>query len=362
MSVSATYLGKSGFHRELHERINAYFAASGKRRRGGAAMYWKTAVMLLWLAGAYAALVFWVSTPVAAVLTAICLGLAMAGVGFNVQHDGNHGAYSDRPWLNHVMALTLDLMGGTATYWHYKHNIAHHTHPNVDGHDDDIDVGVLGRFSPHQRWRWPYRAQHLYMWFVYGLLAFEWQTTGEFRNYFHRKAYGVVRLPRLSAAEHVTFWGGKIVFFGLAFALPLSRHSLGSVIALFLVTSATLGFVLAVVFQLAHCAHEAEFRQVTPSAPVVPRGWAEHQVESTVDFARRNRVLSWYLGGLNFQIEHHLFPKICHIHYHALAPIVEDTCRAHGVRYSSHPTMRAALGSHFRFLRAMGRAEPAVAH
>ena len=246
-------------------------------------------------------------------------------------------------------------LGGTAYFWHYKHNVAHHTHPNVQDHDDDINLGVLGRVSPHQKWYPHHRFQWAYLWVVYSLLALEWQTTGEFRNLMFKRRIGSTRVPAPRGREQVIFWVGKLVFFALAFALPLTLHSFGHVIGVYVIAAATLGVVLATVFQLAHCSDQAQFRMVTSDDPAVGRPWAEHQVETTVDFARGNRPLSWYLGGLNFQIEHHLFPKICHVHYAALAPIVEDVCRSNGVRYFAFPTARAALASHVRLLRVMGR-------
>jgi linoleoyl-CoA desaturase len=355
MSIVATYLPKTDFARQLEARVAAYFLSTGERRRDVPRMYLKTGVMLAWLFGSYATLVFVASSAWLAVPAAISLGLAMAGVGFNVQHDGNHGAYSSRPWVNKLMSLTLDLLGGTAYFWHFKHNIAHHTHPNVHRHDDDISMGILGRLSPHQRWYPWHRFQHVYVWGLYALLALEWQTVGEFRNLFSKPFVGTTRVPPLPPREQVIFWTGKLVFFGLAFGLPLALHSVAAVISCYLLAAVTLGLVLATVFQLAHCCEPAQFRAVSAERTTVPRAWAEHQIDTTVDFARDSRWLSWYLGALNFQIEHHLFPKICHVHFPALAPIVEEVCRAHGVPYHAYPTMRAAVASHVRWLRRMGR-------
>lgn len=354
---TATYLPKTAFARQLDERVDQYFASSGKSRRDVPWMYLKTAIMFAWLAAAYLVLMFVVTTPWQAVLAAIALGLAMAGVGFNIQHDGGHGGYSERPWVNKVMALSLDLLGGTAYFWHYKHNVAHHTHPNVNGHDDDINMGVLGRVSPHQKWYPAHRFQHIYLWAVYSLLALEWQLTGEFRNLISKRRIGSTRVPFPRGKELVLFWVGKAVFFGLAFGWPLTRHSVPHVLGVYVISAATLGLVLATVFQLAHCSDQAQFRMPVAGSSSVERPWAEHQIETAVDFGRSNRFLCWYLGGLNFQVVHHLYPKICHIHYPALAPIVEETCRAHGVKYFAFPTFGAALQSHVRWLRVMGEGE-----
>ncbi len=352
---TATYLPRTAFGRELEERVDQYFITTGQRRRDLPGMYLKTAVMLVWLASSYLLLMFAVTNVWQAVLGAISLGFAMAGVGFNIQHDGGHGSYSDRPWVNKAMALSLDLLGGTAYFWHYKHNIAHHTHPNVEGHDDDINLGILGRVSPHQRWLPAHRFQAIYLWAIYALLALEWQTTGEFRNLISKRKVGSTRVPSPRGRELVIFWVGKLVFFGLAFGWPLWRHSVPHVLGVYVLSAATLGLVLATVFQLAHCSEEAIFRVPAPGGSRVERPWAEHQVETAVDFGRSSRVLCFYLGGLNFQVVHHLFPKICHLHYPALAPIVEEVCKAHGVRYVAFPTARAALRAHVRWLSIMGR-------
>jgi linoleoyl-CoA desaturase len=241
----ATYLPKTDFSRVIQQRVDEYFRTTGKPRRDVPAMYLKTALVMTWLFGSYFALLFWVQTSWQAGLVAVSLGLAMAGVGFNVQHDGGHGAYSARPWVNKLMALSLDLLGGTAYFWHYKHNIAHHTHPNIVGQDDDISLGVLGRVSPHQRWYPPHRFQWLYLWVLYGLLAIEWQLAGEFRNLIVKKMVGSTKVPFPRGREQVIFWGGKALFFSLAFGLPLSLHSFGHVASVYLIASATLGVVLA---------------------------------------------------------------------------------------------------------------------
>jgi linoleoyl-CoA desaturase len=357
----ATYLPKTAVARQLQERVDQYFAETGKSRRDVPAMYLKTAIIMGWLTASYVSLVFFVTEAWQAVLVAISLGLAKAAVGFNIQHDGNHGSYSQRPWVNRMMSLTLDLLGGTAYYWHFKHNIAHHTHPNIVDQDDDISLGVLGRISPHQKWYPAHQLQVIYIWLIYSVFAMQWQLGGEFRNLVAKRWFGSTHVPVPRGTELAIFWLGKVVFFFLAFGLPLTRHSVGNVLGAYAICAMTLGLVLALTFQIAHCSDASKFRAITPDDHVVPRSWVEHQVETTVDFCRQNRLVSWYMGGLNFQIEHHLFPKICHVHYPALAPIVEEVCLAHGLPYYSHPTLWAALCSHLRQLHAMGKrpvAEP----
>jgi linoleoyl-CoA desaturase len=355
-SVPPTFLGSTAFRHDLHARVEAYFEEKRLSQRDAWAMYLKTAVLMLWLSASYAGLVFWAANVWQALPLAVSLGLAMAGVGFNIQHDGGHGAYSRHRAINKTMALTLNLLGGNAYFWHYKHNIAHHTYSNIAGSDDDLNVGPFGRFSPHDRRYAFHRFQHLYVWALYAFLAIEWQLSGDFRS-FVNPGIADTRVPRPCGWEHLTFWAGKLVFFALAFGVPLYLHSVHAVVLLYLLTGFVLGLTLATVFQLAHCVEEAAFRQPAKASGQIGQEWTAHQVETAVDFARGNRLLTWYLGGLNFQIEHHLFPKICHVHYPALSPIVERTCAAHGVRHFSYPTARAALRSHVRLLKRLGAKE-----
>jgi linoleoyl-CoA desaturase len=314
-------------------------------------MYAKTAVLGLWLVGSYLLLVFAADRAWQAALLSLSLGLAAAGIGMNVMHDGSHGAYStDRRW-NRVMAFTLDLLGGSSYVWS-KHNVFHHTWPNVTGVDDDIDAGFLARLASAQPRHAFHRFQKLYMWPLYGVLAVKWHFFDDFAAVATGRLGGR-RLPPLRKADLVTFVAGKLAFFAWALGLPLLLHPVGTVAVVYLSSAAVVGLTLSVVFQLAHCVPEAI---TTPGRSV---SWAVHQVETTVDFSRENRLLGWYVGGLNFQIEHHLFPQVCHVHYAGIAPLVEATCREFGVSYRTKPTLGAALGAHYRLLERLGRAEAA---
>jgi linoleoyl-CoA desaturase len=350
-----TYAPKTAFRDQVEREVTAYFEATGVSRHGSWALWIKTGLLFLWVAASYAALVFYASSPWQVGLLCVSLGLAMAAVGFNVQHDGGHRAYSSSRRVNRMMGFSLDVLGGSSYFWNFKHNIAHHSYPNISGSDDDIYVGPLGRLSPWDRRYGFHRFQHLYMWPLYALLAIKWQLIDDAR-FIVSPGIADTHVPRPGRFEHALFWLGKAIFVALAFALPLAFHPLWKVLVGYLLTGAALGVVLAAVFQLAHCVEEASYG--VPSTPdrVMDRDWATYQVESTVNFGRDSRLLTWFVGGLNFQIEHHLFPRVCHTHYPALAPIVERVCRSHGVRYFAFPSIWSALRSHQRWLRQLGRA------
>ena len=350
--VIARYLPRTRFADDLHQRVDRYFDEKKVSRRDQPVMYLKTVVILAWMVASY----IWLLHAAGALegaLAAVSLALAMASVGFNIQHDGNHEAYSRFGWVNRGMACSLDLLGGSSYFWRFKHNIAHHTHTNIAGQDDDIGLAGAGRFTRFEPHKPFFRFQHFYVWVLYALLAVEWQTTGEIRNFFRRR-FGLTNVPRLPLGENIFFWVGRAVFYTLAFVIPLQYHSVKFVLLTFLLTSAVLGFTIATVFQLAHCIEETTFFPRTQANDAPSLEWRVHQVESTANFAPRNVFLTWWLGGLNYQIEHHLFPRICHVHYPALSSIVQQTCREHGVRYFSHRSLRAALRSHWRYVRGLG--------
>src|SRR5688500_15078973 len=252
------------------------------------------------------------------------------------------------------MALTLDLIGGSSYLWHYKHGVFHHTYVNITHVDTDIDLGMLARLTPHQKRYWFHRWQHLYIWPLYGLFVIKWHLFDDFRDIILGRIEEH-RIPRPKGWDLVGFMVGKVVFFTLALVIPLLIHRVWVVFLFYGIVAAVLGSVLSVVFQLAHAVEDAEFPMPMEGTSNMENAWAVHQVETTVDFARRSRMAAWLLGGLNFQIEHHLMPRVCHVNFPALAPIVEQTCREFGVRYNEHRTFRAGLASHFRWLREMGR-------
>ena len=342
-----------GFQVELRRRVDEFFRVTGRRPRDCPQMYLKTVIILVCFGASYGLLVFGAQTWWQAVPLAVVLGLATAGIGFNVQHDGGHRAYSDAPWVNKLMSMTLDLIGASSYLWHWKHAVFHHTYVNITGHDSDLDLGVLGRLTPPQKWLTFHRWQHLYLWPLYGLMAIKWQLYDDFRDVALGRIAGY-RVPRPRGWDLALFLGGKALFLALAFGVPLLRHPAWAVGLYYGVTALVLGMVLSVVFQMAHAVEGAEFPLPRPDSGRMANAWAVHQAETTVDFARGSRVVAWLLGGLNYQIEHHLFPRICHVNYPAMAKLVEDTCREFGVKYVEHTSFQAGLASHYRWLRRMG--------
>lgn len=348
-SPKPKFRGKKDFKSRIQRGADLYFRLSGRSPNDQPGQYLKSVVLFLWLVASYVFLVFLSDTWWQVALTSLSLALSMTAVGFCIQHDGNHGSLSKRKWINRIAGTSLDVIGGSSHYWKQKHNGAHHTYTNIEGHDEDIDLGILGRLSPEQKRFWFHKYQHVYLWILYGFIVIRWQLW----NDFHALIKGEGKRPR--GTNLAVFIAGKLAFFSLAFVLPALLHQIWVVAVVYLAICWVMGILLAVVFQLAHVVEETAFPKPHPDTHSVEDEWAQHQVRTTADFAPRNKLVMWFSGGLNHQIEHHLFPHVSHTHYPAIARIVKRTCQKFGLPYNVHPSIWSAVRSHFRHIRAMGR-------
>jgi len=354
-SSCVRFAERTAFSAELKTRADAYFQAEGLTARDAPRMYAKSLFILGWFASSWALLVFAAHSFLPALALAVSLGLSVAAIGMSVMHDANHGAYSKHWGINRIFGSTLDLMGVNSFIWRHKHNVLHHTYTNIEGVDYDVDFGLLARLTPGQRRRAWHRYQHLYLWFFYGFLLPKWVFHDDF-IIWRSRLIGRHPLPKPNAKEWGLFVLWKVVFLAWALVIPALFHPLAAVLLFHFVAAFTLGLTLGTTFQLAHCLGEADFPLPPLAGGRMNRDWSEHQLDTTVDFAGRNPLVTWFCGGLNFQVEHHLFPKVCHVHYPALAHIVDEVSVRHGLERRSHPTLRAAVASHFHHLRRLGLA------
>ena len=313
-------------------------------------MYIKSVGLLATTVVAYVFLVFRAETPLAAIAAGLILALALVGIGFNVQHDGNHGGFSKSQWVNRSAGFTLDLIGASSYYWKIKHNIKHHTYTNIPEEDDDIELGWFARMCDDQEWRWFHRYQQFYLWFLYSFVHLRY-IYSDWRNLITGQVHGKP-VKRPAGVDLVMMLVGKAVYLTLAFAIPLTRFRWPVVVLSFLAVSMVMGIIFSIVFQLAHTVDTVEHPSEQTGNSHAE--WVVHQIQTTSDFATGSRFLSVALGGLNFQREHHLFPKISHVHYPALAQVVKDFCDEHHVKYAETPRLMDALRSHFRYLKQMG--------
>lgn len=290
----------------------------------------------------------------------VIMGVGMAGIGLSVMHDANHGSYSRNKKVNSILGrLLLGALGGSANNWKIQHNVLHHTYTNVDGMDEDIDPGKSLRFTPHKKRLKAHRYQHLYAWFLYGLMTMMWSTTKDFKQVKRYDTKGLLNKKEKS-------YGGylrdiilvKVVYYLYVLVLPLVIMPQAWLIILigYVVMHFIAGLLLAVIFQSAHVMPSSDFPEPDIEGNL-ENSWAVHQLYTTTNFAPGSKIFSWYIGGLNYQIEHHIFPNICHIHYKDISPIVKQTALEYGLPYNSIPNFVTAIKEHFVMLRELGRSD-----
>jgi len=362
--VTPKYARHGSVREELNRRVNAYFDDNQLSKTGGWRLFSKALVILTWCVASYLALLFVADAWWLVGLLAVSFGLAHAGIGFSVMHDGGHGASFKHHKSTRLAAYSLDLLGGSSHLWAFKHNVIHHQYPNIDGVDHDVVAEPWLRMTETQPRRRFHRAQFIYFPLAYAFLAAKWILHDDFRTLLSRRL-GSVPTPPIKRAKVAEILALKLLALGWIFALPIAINGVLWTLAVFAIWSAVSGLALATVFQLAHTVESTELTTVPANGARLQRTWAEQQLASTMNFAPKSKIASWYIGGLNFQIEHHLFPRISHVHYRALAPIVRGVCDEFDLPYHSVDSMWAALRAHIRHLRTLGlptsQPEPATA-
>ncbi|MBL7922664.1 MAG: acyl-CoA desaturase [Bacteroidia bacterium] len=348
----------SPFFDALREKIDAYFRDHQIKPTGNFKLYSKTIILVSVAILIYTVLVFGELPGWMAIVGCALMGMTFASIGFNVMHDGAHGSYSSNKKVNALMSYSLNLMGGSSFMWKVKHNHVHHSFTNIDGVDDDIDIRPWMRVNEQQKRYWFHRFQHVYSFLLYGATYFMWIFWMDFHKYFTHRI-GPTPIRRMKLSEHAGFWITKLMYLGLFIGLPVYfKGWVDTVIGYSIILFVT-GLVIAVVFQLAHVVEDTSFPVPDPNSNKIEEEWALHQLHTTANFATRSKLVSWFMGGLNFQVEHHLFPKISHIHYPAISKLVRETCQEFNVRYIEYPTVLDAIGAHIRHLRNLGKPQMA---
>jgi linoleoyl-CoA desaturase len=342
------------FHSELKKRISDYFKQAGKAPTGNFSLYFKAITLVISFVLVYIHLVFYTPATWLAITECIVLGGLTAAIGFNVMHDGLHGSFSRHKWINELAGLSLNFLGANNFMWRTKHNIIHHTYTNIEGIDDDIEAKPLLRLCETQKYYKIHRFQHWYFWLAYSLLYIWWVFFTDYKKYFSGKI-GPTPLTKMSIGDHISFWGFKLLHAFIFMAIPIYTLGFTTWVVGFLIYGMFTGIVLSIVFQLAHTVEETHFPRADVATGKMEDEWAVHQLKTTANFATRNRFISWWVGGLNFQVEHHLFPRVSHVHYPAISKIIKKACQDFGVPYIEYPKMRVALASHIHHLKNLSR-------
>ncbi len=347
---------RPSFHTVLKERVATYFEQNNICQTGGWRLFSKAVILVSALILLYIHLVFFTPAWYWAIPECILSGLTISFIGFNVMHDGAHGSFSRYVWVNKVAAFSLNLLGGNSFMWNMKHNVIHHAFTNVHDVDDDLNAGFLLRLSEHQKRYKLHSFQHYYFWVLYAQLYLFWIFYSDYNKYFTGKIGGIP-LKKMKLKDHLVFWKSKILFLLIYIIIPIIFTGWLSWLIGFITITWVAGVVLSIVFQLAHTVEHTHFPLPDDTTGKMEDEWAIHQLKTTANFATGNRIISWMVGGLNYQVEHHLFPRISHIHYPAISKIVKQACAEYGIVYNEYAKMRYAVKSHIRHLRNLGRTD-----
>jgi linoleoyl-CoA desaturase len=346
--------GKGDFYTVLKNRVNQYFTEQARPMTGNFSLLFKAVLFTVLYLAIYIHLVFFTPATWIALPECIFFGLLTAAIGFNVMHDGAHGSFSKSKLINRIAGSSLNFLGGSAIMWNMKHNIIHHTYTNIDGVDDDIEARPWMRFASTQKKLKMHRFQQYYFWFLYALLHLLWIFFSDYKKYFTRKI-GAVQLRKMTFYEHFSFWMAKIIYAFMFIVLPILLLGFTTWLVGFLLITMVTGLAISIVFQLAHTVEHTEFPMPSETSGKIESEWAIHQIHTTANFATKSKTISWLLGGLNFQIEHHLFPRISHVHYPAISKITKKTCVEYNINYIEFPKMRQAIMSHIHYLKRLGQ-------
>lgn len=350
------------FVQTLHLRVDEYFQNKGLSKHHNLEMVLKTAFVFSLYTIPYFILIFGnITSSLLALSLWGIMGWGMASIGLCIMHDSAHGAYSNKRWVNDYLGYSLNFIGGNVEVWKLQHNVLHHSYTNIEGIDDDIDTPFFLRFSPHKEKNWLHKFQFLYFWFFYGISTIFWVTGKEFAQIQKYKKMGLIRNKKKAnkLLQSVILW--KIFYYSYILVIPalVLPFSFGFILLSFLLMHFVAGTILSFIFQTAHVMPECEY-PLPDEKGKMDNAWVVHEMLTTSNYAPSSKVFTWFVGGLNFQIEHHLFPRVCHVHYRHISKIVASTAKEYGVPYNSQTSFIKALWVHFGMLYKLGRMEKPV--
>lgn len=345
------------FYKTLQKKVRKHFKDTNASKYGNATMVFKSIFMLALYFVPFILILTVVDSVWLSFLMWILMAIGMSGIGLSIMHDANHGAYSKNKFVNNFMGDLISIVGGSDAMWRIQHNVLHHTYTNVTGMDEDIDPGSVLRFSPHEERKPFHRYQHYYAWFLYGLMTILWCTVKDFKQAVRYKKLGLTKTEGASFSRILSkIVVHKVLYHAIFLVLPLIFAPVAwyYVVLGFLLMHFITGVILGLIFQSAHVVPSSNFPMPDETGNI-KADWAVSQLINTCNFAPDSKILSWYVGGLNFQVEHHLFPNICHVHYKKISKIVRETAEEFGLPYNSEKTFGSAIKSHAMMLKKLGR-------
>lgn len=345
--------GQKDFFSTLKKKVDTYFKENNLPKSGNNVLYTQTALMAFIQIALYALILSNFLNAPLLILTFMAFGLASGAMDFMIVHDALHGAFSSKPWVNKLAGYLFDLNGTSSYVWKLTHNVIHHTYTNIPGYDHDIDKAILLRLNPKDKLYSFHYYQNIYAFLLYPFVTANWIFYSDYVVFYQEYKKGKVQRKDL-----LTFFGFKALNFILFVLLPILLIDLPiwTILLAYFCGHLAAGFCISLIFQLAHVTENVEYYEPDIDGNI-PNNWAVHEMMTTSNFATDNKLLTYLVGGLNFQVEHHLFPNICHIHYPAIQKIVKETAREYYLPYKENMTFTEAIKSHYNRIKRLGRQE-----
>lgn len=348
---------ETGFSKEMRMRVNKYFKENKISVKGNYMLWIKFVFWMMVYVSPFVLILTGVLTGFWAMVMVVVMGAAMAGIGLNIMHDANHGSFSKKKWVNDLAGSTLILLGGNPYNWKLQHNILHHSFTNIFNKDEDVSPPAVMKFDPSDKTRWIHRFQHIYAVLFYGLMTLSWTISKDYIQIVQFYKKGMLKGNKSSLFKEILrITAVKVFYYAYILVLPIFVMDFiwWQWLIAFFVMHFTAGVILALIFQCAHVVEETS-NPVPDAKGHIEDEWMVHQLKTTANFGTKSKILNWFSGGLNFQIEHHLFPNISHVHYPKLSKIVRKTAKDFGLKYHNHVTFLGAIISHFRTLSVLGK-------
>jgi linoleoyl-CoA desaturase len=343
---------EQGFRKEVKEAVDQYFSVTGKSRYADAAFWFRAFAMLLLYTGSYMAILFLQPAPWLALVFCVGMGLGLSGIGFAISHQAAHGAISKDPGTNRLLSLSFNLVGMSDYMWHLKHDVFHHSYTNIYEFDEALKEDETFRFSKNARWFPRHRFQHIYGFLAYGIFTIAWALLLDIDKWFRYKK--LLQSEKHPLSESLIFWSTKVLYLVTMFYFPwLAGYSALQILTGYLLFNFIGSSFITHVLQVEHL-NEKTFRAEDAIA-VEEMSWYENQLVGTSNFRTAFPLFNWYVAGVNYQIEHHLFPHINAAHYPAMSQIIRPIAEKHGLSYTSFPSFSSAIGSHYRLLKELGQ-------
>jgi len=347
--------GNLDFQQTLRKRVDEYFTSNNIEKHANGQMIFKTILILVLLLSSYTVLITANLPLYALFIVSGVLGFSCALVGLNIGHDAIHGAYSTKPRINKAIGTMFNFMGANDYMWAISHNVVHHTYTNIPEFDADIDQIPVLRYQPDQDLWKVHKFQYIYAFLLYTLTSFSWVMMKDYVFFVKKNIGGYIKTSH-PTKEWVRLFIYKAIYYATFIAVPIImiEQPFYMVLLMFFFSHVVFGFTLAIVFQMAHLVDGIDFPKPSDNG-TIDNSWLEHQLYTTANFANKKAIPNYLFGGLNFQIEHHLFPNICHVHYTKIAPIVKQTAEDFGLPYLEYETMGSVIASHVKLLKKLGK-------